>query len=254
MGSRTLSREVGLDLSPATIRNVMSDLEELGFITSPHTSAGRIPTVQGYRFFVDTLLNVKPLDAKSVEQMRAELDIEMIAPSHGVIWRARVAEILKAYADWSVCRPKAKVFVVYDTMWESTERMAQAIHEGASQPGIEAVLTHIRRSNLTTMATEVLDTACVAFGSATLNRGMMPMAAAVLTYLKSLRPVGKAGFSFGSYGWGKGAPEAVNDCLENMGWEVLREPLKAQYRPTPEVLDECRQAGRMLADKALQMV
>ena len=77
VGSRTLSREAGLDLSPATIRNVMSDLEELGFITSPHTSAGRIPTVQGYRFFVDTLLNVKPLDAKSVEQLRAELGIEM---------------------------------------------------------------------------------------------------------------------------------------------------------------------------------
>ncbi|UCC57545.1 MAG: heat-inducible transcriptional repressor HrcA [Gammaproteobacteria bacterium] len=77
VGSRTLSRESGLDLSPATIRNVMSDLEDLGFIKSPHTSAGRVPTVQGYRFFVDTLLNVKPLDARSVEQLRSELDIEM---------------------------------------------------------------------------------------------------------------------------------------------------------------------------------
>ncbi|MFV1972680.1 MAG: heat-inducible transcriptional repressor HrcA [Thiohalobacterales bacterium] len=77
VGSRTLSRDAGLDLSPATIRNVMSDLEELGFITSPHTSAGRVPTVAGYRFFVDTLLNVKPLDAKSVEQLRSELGIEL---------------------------------------------------------------------------------------------------------------------------------------------------------------------------------
>jgi heat-inducible transcriptional repressor len=77
VGSRTLSRESGLDLSPATIRNVMADLEELGFIKSPHTSAGRIPTVQGYRFFVDTLLNIKPLDARSVEQLRSELDVEM---------------------------------------------------------------------------------------------------------------------------------------------------------------------------------
>ncbi len=182
----------------------------------------------------------------------AELDIEMIAPSHGIIWRTHAAEILKAYADWSVCRPKAKVLVIYDTMWESTARMAEAIHEGASQPGVEAVLTHIRRSNLTTIATEVLDTACVAFGSATLNRGMMPMAGAVLTYLRGLRPVGKAGFAFGSYGWGKGATEAVGDCMEELGWQVLREPLKAQYRPTPEVLDECRQAGRMLAEEALR--
>ncbi len=77
VGSRTLARESGLDLSPATIRNVMSDLEEMGFVTSPHTSSGRVPTVQGYRFFVDTLLSVQPLDTGSVERMRAELNLEL---------------------------------------------------------------------------------------------------------------------------------------------------------------------------------
>jgi len=76
VGSRTLAREAGLELSPATVRNVMADLEELGFISSPHTSAGRIPTVQGYRFFVDTLLKVRPLDLKSMEQMRMQLALE----------------------------------------------------------------------------------------------------------------------------------------------------------------------------------
>ncbi len=73
VGSRTLARDAGLRLSPATIRNVMADLEELGFVSSPHTSAGRVPTVQGYRFFVDTLLTVQPLDRRAVERMRAEL-------------------------------------------------------------------------------------------------------------------------------------------------------------------------------------
>ena len=76
VGSRTLAREAGLELSPATIRNVMSDLEELGFVASPHTSAGRVPTVQGYRFFVDTLLTVQPLDLQSLEQMRLQLESE----------------------------------------------------------------------------------------------------------------------------------------------------------------------------------
>lgn len=77
VGSRTLAREAGLDLSPATIRNVMSDLEEMGYIKSPHTSAGRIPTVQGYRLFVDALINVKPLDAMYLEKMRSELGIRL---------------------------------------------------------------------------------------------------------------------------------------------------------------------------------
>ena len=76
VGSRTLAREAGLDLSPATVRNVMSDLEALGFVCSPHTSAGRVPTVQGYRFFVDTLLKVQPLDSRAIQSMRLELSLE----------------------------------------------------------------------------------------------------------------------------------------------------------------------------------
>ena len=73
VGSRTLSKYSGLDLSPATIRNVMADLEELGFIASPHTSAGRVPTPLGYRFFVDTLLVIKPLQSEAVQRMEGEL-------------------------------------------------------------------------------------------------------------------------------------------------------------------------------------
>ena len=73
VGSRTLSRDSGLKLSPATIRNVMADLEDLGFVHSPHTSAGRVPTVRGYRFFVDSLLSVKFPQQQEVENMRLTL-------------------------------------------------------------------------------------------------------------------------------------------------------------------------------------
>ncbi|MDH4096006.1 MAG: heat-inducible transcriptional repressor HrcA [Betaproteobacteria bacterium] len=73
VGSRTLSRHSGLDLSPATIRNVMADLEELGLIASPHTSAGRVPTPAGYRFFIDSLLVVKPLDSRELHRLEDQL-------------------------------------------------------------------------------------------------------------------------------------------------------------------------------------
>ena len=76
VGSRALSRYSGLDLSPATVRNIMSDLEELGFIASPHTSAGRVPTPRGYRVFVDTLLKVKPLDRIEISQLEGTLHPE----------------------------------------------------------------------------------------------------------------------------------------------------------------------------------
>jgi heat-inducible transcriptional repressor len=76
VGSRALSRYSGLDLSPASIRNIMADLEDLGFIASPHTSAGRIPTARGYRFFVDTLLTIRPLDKVEINQLEGQLHVE----------------------------------------------------------------------------------------------------------------------------------------------------------------------------------
>jgi flavorubredoxin len=185
-----------------------------------------------------------------LERIKA-LDIEIIAPSHGVIWLRHTEEILNAYRQWMDCTPKPKVLVVFDTMWESTTEMAQAILEGAMQPGVEAKLIHLRRSNLTRLAAEVIDAAAVAFGSPTLNHTMMPAAAAALCYLEGLKPRGKSAFAFGSYGWGKGGAESVHQRLCDIGWEILREPIRAKYRPTAEVLDECRRAGKLLAEKAL---
>lgn len=181
----------------------------------------------------------------------AGVEIDMIVPSHGLIWRSHLADILAAYRDWANYRCKPKVLVVYDTMWQSTDAMARAIIEGASLPGVNAMLMNVRRSNLTRIATESLDAAAVAVGSPTLNRRMMPMIAAMLCYLDGLRPTNKSAVAFGSYGWGRGGPEDINDALKQMKWDVLRDPIRSQWKPTAEVLDECRQIGRELAEKAL---
>jgi flavorubredoxin len=180
----------------------------------------------------------------------AGLEINTIAPSHGLIWRKHLPTILAEYRNWASHRPKSKVLVIYDSMWESTAAMAQAILDGASQPGVDASLISIRTSNLTHIATEVLDAAAVAFGSATLNRGLMPMAAATLCYLEGLRPLRKAAVAFGSYGWGVGGAEAVDEALRRMEWEIVREPIRSRYRPTPEILTECREIGQRLAERA----
>ncbi len=180
------------------------------------------------------------------------LEIDMIAPGHGVIWRSHLERILGAYRDWMVCRATPKVVVLFDSMWGSTEAMARAIVEGASSlDGVTVKLFHVRRTEPTFIVPEVMDAAVVAVGSSTLNQTLMPAAAATLTYLKGLRPTGKAGFAFGAYGWGNtGGAEAVQDYLEETKIEVLRPPLKAKYKPTDAVLAECREAGRMLAEAA----
>ncbi len=91
VGSRTLSRSTGLHLSPATIRNVMSDLEELGFIAAPHTSSGRIPTVKGYRFFVDTLVKLQPVGAEDVERLQQQIEKRLIGDGKGLAMAASSA-------------------------------------------------------------------------------------------------------------------------------------------------------------------
>lgn len=180
------------------------------------------------------------------------LDIKLIAPSHGVIWRSHIADIVSAYRDWVVCRPKAKVLIVYDTMWGSTARMAEAISSGVVEGGAEAKVISIRESHITDVATESLDAAVLAFGSPTLNMSLMPEMAAALTYLKGLKPAGKMGRAFGSYGWGKGGAEEVNRYLEEMKCRMLGEPLRSRFVPNAEVLAKCREAGRKMAEEALR--
>lgn len=183
----------------------------------------------------------------------AGLEIDTIAPSHGIIWRKHIGDILTAYRDWVICKPKAKALVIYDSMWQSTEKMAQAVMEGAIRPGVDAKLYHVRRSGITVLASEILDAAAVAFGTPTLNGTMMPEMAALLTYLKGLRPAGKAGFTFGSYGWAKGGAREAEDFLKEMRFEMLGEPIQSQFVPTDEILEECRARGRELSDKAISL-
>jgi flavorubredoxin len=203
-------------------------------------------------YYANILLPFNKRVAAVIGQIK-NLGVEKIAPAHGLMWSGHVSTILDAYESWANNRLRPKALILFDTMWDSTGKMARAILEGTDLPGVESRLIHIRHSNLTRIATEMLETATIAFGSSTLNQGMMPAAGAVLTYLKGLKPTGRAGFSFGSYGWSRGGPEAAEEYLKAMKWEILREPVTAQYRPTPAVLDECRAAGRKMAERAMEM-
>ena len=190
--------------------------------------------------------------AKAVAAVR-QLDPAIICPSHGVVWRRNVVRMLDAYDRWDVCAPVRKVVVLYDTMWKSTEAMAEAIVQGAIAEGGPAVTVksfHVRSTTGTKLATEILDAAAFAAGSPTLNGTLMPAMADALTYLKGLRPAHKAGFAFGSYGWGRGGPEEVEHYLQTMKVELLRPVLKLNYKPSAAGLEECREAGRLLAQHA----
>jgi heat-inducible transcriptional repressor len=125
VGSRSLSKLSGLELSPATIRNVMADLEELGFVSSPHTSAGRIPTPRGYRFFVDTLMTVRPLEAQQTEAMQGQLQVA--EPQRAIQNAAQLLSRLSSFAGVVLSPRRASTFRQVEFMRLSERRILMIV-------------------------------------------------------------------------------------------------------------------------------
>lgn len=175
--------------------------------------------------------------------------LAMIAPSHGPIWRREVGTIVNWYARWAAQERGSKALVVYDTMWGSTEKMARAIGEGLMEGGASARLMPLRASHRSDVATEVLDAGALVVGSPTLNGGVLPTVADVLTYLRGLRPQGMVGAAFGSYGWAGGAVNQIENLLAEMKVERVQDGIKVRYVPDELALEQCRGLGRAVASK-----
>lgn len=167
-----------------------------------------------------------------------EMEPEMIAPSHGVIWRSHVADILNAYEHWSSSVPEAGALIVFDSMWHSTETMAQTIAEAFTEKGEPVKLFDLKQTHISDIVVSLLDCKYVAVGSPTLNNNMLPTVAAFLCYMKGLSPKNRQAFSFGSYGWGGQANGQIEEALKKCGFDICLETLKIQYIPSEEQLKE----------------
>ena len=180
------------------------------------------------------------------------LPLKMIAPSHGVVWRSHIPKIMAAYQDWMVCKANRKVVIAYASMWNSTRVMAETMAAGALESDVDVRLVDIDTVHDTDIVSMALDCACLAFGSPTLNQGIMPRMAAALTYLRGLRPTGKSGLVFGSYGWAAGGIDELVRYQQAMQITPLCEPIKSKFRPNEAMLQQCREAGWLLAKKAME--
>jgi flavorubredoxin len=178
-----------------------------------------------------------------------ELGIEplQIAPSHGIIWKQDLPKILEAYRSWASGEVEEKVLVIYDTMWGSTEIMANEIAETVRAAGVEVKLLNLRKNPRSRIMKEMLDAAAFAVGSPTLNNGLFPTVGDFLVYLKGLRPQKKKAMAFGSYGWGGGAVKIIEQELKSAGVDVLEPGLQVRYRPYEKELVRCRKLGEQLA-------
>jgi flavorubredoxin len=205
------------------------------------------------KYYANILYLYSPLIKKLLATVNSlNLDIKMIAPDHGVIWRKNLNKILEAYDHWSRNEAGKKVLVIYDSMWHSTESMAQAVEAGLRETGVSTRLINLKVHHRSDVMTEVLGAKAVVLGSSTLNNGLLPRMAGFLMYMRGLKPTNKFGATFGSYGWSGEAVGLLNTALQDMRIDVIEEGLRMKYVPDEQKLKECVELGRRVGKRVIE--
>ena len=179
-------------------------------------------------------------------EVLSDLDIDMIAPSHGVIWRSFIPQILHEYSKWASYKSDDKALIVYDSMWGSTETIARALYEGVNESGMPVRIRNLKTCHISDVITDVLSSRLIMIGSPTLNNGLLPTVGGFLTYLKGLRPRKRTGFAFGSYGWGGQAVGEIEQVMKDLSWDIPQQGIKIQYIPDEHELNEVKKTGKNL--------
>ena len=168
-----------------------------------------------------------------------ELDIEMIAPSHGCIWSGKeeVAKILGLYAKWASGENEGKAVIVYDTMWGATAKLAETAMAVLQDAGIPVVKHCLSQKNVSEVMVDFLDAKYVLIGSPTLNNQLFPRVAGFVTYMHGLQPKNKKAMAFGSYGWKGGVTANIQKVFEDLGWQTVT-PFEEKYTPKQADLEQ----------------
>jgi len=206
------------------------------------------------KYYANILWPFSRLVIRKIEEIqKLGLKINMIAPSHGIIWRSNSTKIVEAYLAWAKGDAIRKILVVYDTMWGSTEKMAKAIVEGISSEGVETMLFRLPFSDRGDIIKELLEAKGILVGSSAINNGVLPTVAPFLEELQGLRPRNKIAAAFGSYGWGGGAVKTIEEKLQKAGMEIVAPALTVKWVPEENEIQRCFEFGKEFAKKVAEV-
>ncbi len=201
-------------------------------------------------YYANIVLPYGPQVIKAFERLK-ELDIKMLATAHGILWRKNIAKILDKYVAYATYRTEPRAVIVYDTMWRSTQIMAEAIAEGIASEGVPVHVYRVTDTPRSTIMREVMMSRALVLGSPTLNNGIFPTIADIGTYIKGLKPRGRHAAVFNSYGWGAGTTKQMRELLNGSGMDLPFEDLQVQFVPDEAARAKCREYGKMIATKIL---
>ena len=202
------------------------------------------------KYYANIVMPYGPQAAKALEALGG-LEIDMIAPCHGIIWRSMISNILAEYDKWVHYKTEKRALIIYDTMWNSTKAMAYKLQEGRREAGLPATVKFLGTNHMSDIVPDLMRSRLILLGSPTLNNGMLPSMGGFLTYVKGLRPKNRVGFAFGSYGWGGQAVGEMEEIMTKLKWDMPEESINLNYIPDPEELDKVKEVGKKLGEYIL---
>ncbi|MHB1126342.1 MAG: FprA family A-type flavoprotein [Bacillota bacterium] len=199
------------------------------------------------KYYANILLPFSDLVLKKLQAVgQMGIDIKMIGPSHGIIWRKDPGRIIDAYARWASGETEKKAVIVYDTMWESTAKMARALLDGIAGQGVNVKLFRASVSDRNDIIKELINAKAVLVGSPTINNDILAALSAFLDDMKGLKPKNKIGLAFGSYGWGGGALKTIEERLSAAKIELFAPGLQYKWVPGEDDLAACYEMGKKI--------
>jgi flavorubredoxin len=189
------------------------------------------------------------VDKKIKEVLDLKIAIDMICTSHGVIWRDNPIQIVQKYIEWSNNYQENQITLIYDTMWQGTRRMAEAITEGIREVDKEVNIKLLKTSQYdkNDVITEVFKSKAILVGSPTIGKGISSSIAQIMEMIKGMRFKNKKAASFGCYGWSGEGIKVLNDLLEKAGFSIINDGIRALWNPTDDALKECQAFGKKIA-------
>ncbi len=184
------------------------------------------------------------VNPKIDELLALNVPVNMIAPSHGIIWRDDPMQIVNTYRVWADQAGERSAVVVYDTMWQATRRMAEAVGEGLAAEGVPHKLFHLSTTDRNDVIAEMYRSKGLVIGSPTLNNALLPPVQTILHDVKHLRLANKVGGAFGSYGWSGECVKLIEQAMGDCNIPLAGEGVLAKWRPKEADLTACFELGR----------
>ncbi len=208
---------------------------------------------EALKYYANILTPYARQVTKKIEEFAAlNWPVEMICPSHGVLWRDNPMQIVHKYLEWSAQKGEKRAVILYDTMWNATRRMAEAVGAGLTERGVPNKLFYMAVSDHNDVVTEIFRSRAVVIGSPTHNRGLLPSIMPILEDLRGLKFQNKVGAAFGSYGWAPECVKLIEEHLAKCQIPLAAPGVTAKWQPTDDDLAKCRQLGYAVADAVMK--